>query len=423
MDPQKDNTLPAQNKDKKPMNDFPEEDTAKLSLSEEPEKAVHVVKGDETATPSEPPKPPTSSESYSPLGAITPPSAAHESPAAPGVSRKKKLGLIGLIVGIVVVLLGASAGAYFGYYLPNQPENILKSALVNSFSKDKANSVHFNGKASVTDTASDTTYSAEFTGASSQTQFDLSVKIDALVTTVTFDMRSLDGKSFFLRLGGLDGLPELLAQTGDPVVESYGPVLMAINDQWYEINESLIEEWLGTSLESGVLTEADIKKLGQAYEQHQFLVVKETLASESINGRDSYHYKVVVDKDKLKKFVAALKDAKLDSIKLTQKNVDDFSNMLMGVNFSKYPIDVWIDKDSKMFTQLGFKVEEDGAVFDAKVTITDYNKPVTVEKPEGAKSILEAMNDIFEAMGLPAGLGSDVPDNMLQGLEAEGVSL
>lgn len=403
MEPRKisgntENTPSDQDKPKdKPTGTFPSDDTGNLSLSEEPQRPVTVVGSSDAPVPAEPPKPPTS-ESYSPLGTVGPSALDEQLAPAQPRSRKKRWMLIGLIAGIVALLFGGAAAAYFGYYLPNQPENILKSALVNSFSKDKASSLHFTGTAQISDTATEDGYTIDVTGAMSQEgKLNLSANIDALVATVTFDLRSADGKSYFLKLGGLEGAPELLAQSGDASLQAYGPILAALNDQWYEINQSLIEQLTGTTLETGSLTAADLQKLGQAYDQHPFLAVKETLASETINGRDSYHYKVTVDKTKLKAFVQAVKEAGIDSLKLTQEGVDAFNGSLADVDFSKYPIDVWIAKDDLLFMQVAFKTEENGSKLDLKLTITDYNKPVEVEEPEDAKSIMEALGTIYEA--------------------------
>lgn len=318
-------------------------------------------------------------------------------PAAPVRSGKKKLSLLAIIVGIIVLVLGASAAAYFAYYLPNQPENILKSALANSFAKDKVTSVHFNGEINTKD-ADNQGLSVGFKGATGQQgQLDMTAEIDAMLTTIAVDVRSLDGKTLYAKVGGLEGLPELLGATDGPAAAGYASLLATIDDQWYEINQSLLKEVLGTSFDGGLLTNEDRQKLAQAYDKHPFLKVQETYADEKINGHDSYHYKVAIDNDALKSFVKDLKDAKLSLFTLNQAVVDGINDTIDQTDFSKYPVEVWIAKDSKMFTQFKQTVQQGDTTTDIRLTITDYNKTFTVEKPEDAKSILEIVGPFMQS--------------------------
>jgi hypothetical protein len=380
--------------------------------SSPPEAPNHWSAPQPSTTPDAPtPMPPTPSDMNLP-------------PAAPSarMPKKKRMGMMALIIGgVLALLLGAGAAAYFGYYLPKQPDNVLKAALVNSFSKDTVESVAFEGEVkSQETTGEERAISGTFTGAvDHEGKFDMSMKLDVFITNLTLDMRSVDGKTFYVRVGGLEGLPELLSASGDPTAQMYGPLLDSINNQWYEINESLINEYTNMGFELGSLTEQDLQKIASAYEQHPFFVVKETLADENIKGTDSYHYKVVVDEDKLEAFVKALKDANLDGLKLDQQNLDDFSNMLNSVDFSKHPFDVWIAKDTKLFTQFMYSMTEDDATLTMRLTITDYNKPVEVEKPEDAKSILEVLSNYFLTTG---GTLEDMQSGLPEGFELHGES-
>src|SRR6266545_1720262 len=92
-----------------------------------------------------------------PAGPAWPTAPDNQTPVMPasfaaGTPKKSKKGLlIGLIVAAAVVIFGgASAAAYLGYVVPNKPENVLKTALINSFSTDKVTSQHFEGKLSIT---------------------------------------------------------------------------------------------------------------------------------------------------------------------------------------------------------------------------------------------------------------------------------
>lgn len=361
-------------------------------------------KEDTSSQPSEPilpagddPAMPDNSNEQSPESDL-PGAASVIGQSAPSVAspKQKKTKMMMLIIGLVVLVLGGgSAAAYFGYYVPNKPDNILSTALSNFYSSDKAKSVYFDGELSVKAKSDDQTVKGTFKGASSvEGQFDLSMALDIMVSKLTFDARSTDGKSVFLRVGGLAGLTDLLAASGEKAVtEAYGPIIESVNDQWLEINESLLKQWAGT--DQLRLSQEDMDKLAKAYEDNTFLKIKDTLPGENVNGADSYHYKVVIDKAKLKGFLAAVKAADVKSFNMTGEQSTMLNDLLDKANFDGYPVEVWITKNTKMFTKFAFQYSDNEGVLNVFVNLTDYNKPVKVEKPEGAKSIMEVLGKLL----------------------------
>jgi hypothetical protein len=362
-------------------------------------------------TPDETPKP------ADPVAAPMPimPTMSDTMPAnnTPAPKSRKKMMLLSVLVAVFVLMLGGAAAAY--YYVMNKPENVLKMALSNALS-DKVKTVHFSGAVDVKDDKSNQSFGATFTGAAAESgAIDLSAKVDAYVTNLTFDLRSVDGKSIYIRLGGLNGLPELLGATGSPEAEAYSPLIATVNNQWFEINESLIKQFTGSK--DTKLSDADMQKLKDAYEKHSFLVVKESLANEKIKGANCYHYKVVIGKEELKGFVGAIKDANISGLKLTKEQVDEFNKSLKDVNFDKYPVDVWISKSDKLLRQISFDVSEAGATGKIRYTVDSYNQPVNVEKPEGAKSILDVLGSFYGAYN-----GGSLEDDGSEAIDA-GISL
>jgi len=364
-----------------------------------------------------PPAPSPTPVSEDEMPAFMKDSTSTDVPQAPTGGKKKLLGLIVGVVAGILLLGGGAAAYYFGYMVPNKPQNVLKTALVNSFSTEKAKSGSFEGSLSVKEEGSDDTFSADFSGASDQDgKFTVSASIDAIVTKVTVDVRSLDGKTLYAKVGGLAGLPELMAQSGNEMAAMYAPLLNEVNDQWFEINDSLLKETTGTST-NFKLSDADRQKLATAYEENQFLTVKETLASEKINGTDSHHYKVTIDNDKLQGFVSAVEAAKIESFGFTPEMFTGIKDSLKDANLSQYPLDVWIAKDTKLFTQVSFAMQNDEGTFNFRMAFKDYNKEFTVEKPEGAKPIIDLLNSFYESI-----LGPGVPAEDLPA-ELQGISL
>jgi hypothetical protein len=317
---------------------------------------------------------------------------------------KKRMFITIIAVAVVCILLGASAAAY--YVVMNKPQNVLNTALVNSFSSDKVSSVNFEGSLDIKPKDGNTV-NTTFTGAgNNEGAFTMTAKVDAVVTTVKLDVKTVDGKSYYLRLGGLDGIDQLLGMAD---AASLGPTVASINNQWLEVTQGMLKQLTGTDTDvSSKLSDADRQKLADAYKQNQFLVVSKTLKDESIKGKDSHHYQVTVDKTQLKNFVAAAKAANISSLKLTADNIKDFNKSLEKVDFSKYPVDIWISKSDKLISQVAFQGTEAGSSYGLRLTITDYNKPVKVEVPENAKSLLEVISSILtSALGTGGALDSD----------------
>jgi hypothetical protein len=355
----------------------------------------------------------------SPSAAVIPPYPTPAGPVALAPKPRKKGLIIGLIAaGVVVVLLGGAAAAYA--YLLNKPENILKMALANTVDKEKSKTMHFSGALAVEEQSSATTVEATYKGAGSNESgaFDLNAKLDILLTNITFDARSTDGKTVYLRVGGLDGLAELLGASGTDAAGA-APLIAQVNNQWFEVNESLIRQLGGNAIKETLLSDADIKKLKDAYQKHDFLVVKETLDSEEINGVKSHHYKVVVDEARLKQFGAAIKSANLDSIKLTSDQLKDFNRAIDDSDLAKYPFEIWISKKTKQITQVVFEAREDGNRVSFRFTVDGYNQPVKVEAPEDAKSILEVLGGFLNG-GEALLQGTGTMDNLLPGTAGTG---
>jgi hypothetical protein len=321
-----------------------------------------------------------------------------ESPTAPLAitphNRSKKGLIIGLICAVAILLISGAAYASYYYYQTTKPENVLIQAFANTFDREKAKTIHFSGEVSASDKALNMNAGAEFTGAvdTQKRAFDVSGTVDAVVANINFDFRTTDSKTFYARVGGLEGLPQLLG-LGDGAAY-YATLIDALNDQWIEINESLIKQ-VYSSYEAEGPSDADLKKVFEIYLNNPFLIVKETLSNETIKGQNSYHYKVVIDGTMLKKFVTAINEAKISGLKATKAQLDEFNAEVDKGQLDKYPFEIWISKADKMITQFSVTVKEDRTTSKFRVTMDSYNKPVKVEEPEGAKSILDLMGGFF----------------------------
>lgn len=315
-----------------------------------------------------------------------------------GSSKGRKKGLlIGLIVAAVILLFsGGAAAAYFGYYLPNKPENVLKKALANLFDLEKNKTMHFSGETTIKSERDGTSLKTTYNGQMDQTSgaFLFSGVADALVTNITVEARSVDGKALYFKVGGLNGLAGLMVASNPYGADMIAPVIEKLNNQWIEVNEGLLKQGFGDSYQGFKLSADDARKLAAAYEQHQFIVIKEVLPDETIKGAPSHHYRVAYDKSKFKSFLRAANDSELDVVKLTNDQLKQLNQALDEADLSQL-WDIWIGKGDKMLRQVTVKATEDDVTADARFTVDSYNQPVTVAKPENTMSILELMSMLF----------------------------
>lgn len=359
---------------------------------------VPTPSSEATPVPSPNPSEMNSTEPDPQMAAFMRGDAPNDAPPAQG---KKKIGLIIGIVIAVLLLLGGGVAAYFAFLKPN-PDKILQQALVNTFSKDKVTSVAFDGGVVVTDQESSLDVSFDFDGSTDQDgQFNMSAVLAIpTVEPMTLDMLSADGKDFYIRVGGLASVLPLLG--ADAATASYVPLLQTIDNQWYELGQETLSQFAGDTLPttSTGLSDADRQKLADAYTQNAFLTVTETLEDQKVAGVDSYHYKVQVDGNKLKAFLSAIEadEVDLSSMGLTKPLVESLKNGIDSGDLANTPVDVWIAKDSQLFTQFVFTTTVDDVDMDVRLTFMDYNKPVMVEVPENPKPITELLAPFLSLM-------------------------
>lgn len=375
----------------------------------------------EAAQPQAVEQPAAPSPAPSPAEQVAAPAAV----AAVGSSPKKgKKKLMVLLVAVVVALLliGGVAGAYFGIYVPNQPQKITADALANTANSEKLKSTGFEGEVAFEGgEVSKAISSVSFAGAYDMKarSADVNVSVNTVVTKIALDVRTTDGKSVYLKVSGLDGLDKLLTSLNSgsgqsaAAMSQFAPIIAQVNNQWFVIDEALINQATNGTVPQagGALSEADAKKIGDIYKKHQFLNIDKRLADETIHGVSSYHVQATINKAQLKSFLQELKAANIKDLKLEQKDIDAIDK----VDFSKYPFEMWVSKKDRLITQFSTKLEENGTTFKVRVALKDINKAVSVEKPANAKSVLELMSGLYGG-GAGAASPTGAPSPLLMGL-------
>lgn len=290
----------------------------------------------------------------------------------------------------VFVLLGGSAAAYFGYYVPNKPDNLWKTALsrtgkgyqklsdyVVGFSQNSGKGETYSGSLKLSGSfTGDGNFQGTTDGGNSQTTGSFSTSgINAKL-----DLRTIKSPTgtpdIYVKLDGLQGLGDLLGG-GDP---TYTSLINSVNGNWYFIDHSLLDQYTSQAGGSDNLTSKDIKNfldavynpsntyIFNADPTKEALVIKREIGKEKQDGRSVYHYVVGVNKSNLKDYNNALCDS---------LNNDKIYKLLSGSDPSALSdckdttgidglkdsssADVWVDTHTKLIHRIRFTLNSGGS--------------------------------------------------------------
>ncbi|HVX58211.1 MAG TPA: hypothetical protein VG964_00560 [Candidatus Saccharimonadales bacterium] len=359
-------------------------------------------------TPSEPAGPPSPTDpgfvspSVAVYGAPIQPTApampepSMQQPAAEPPSQNKKfgipkLGMVGMIIVLVLIVLGAGAAAYFGYYAPNQPDNMWAKSLSNmgkgydklagyADSYPRSEGSTMNGSFQISgDFTGDGTVSSVSDGSNGSASINLSTEgIKASFDAVTIKSNT-SNPDVYVKVDGLQGLGNLLGgQYSD-----LDSLFKGINGQWYFIDHSLLDQY-SASASSSVpsFSKADldevINAVGGPTKKYVFtsnandmaFVIKQKIGKEKIDGRNTYHYKIGINKPNLKAYDKAvctnLEPTKLFKL-LTEGDKSATSSCSDTSDIDKMKdsstADVWVDTHTKLIHKVRFSDPRGANVF------------------------------------------------------------
>lgn len=273
-----------------------------------------------------------------------------------------------LSFGAVLILAGGSAAAYFTQVVPNRPDNVLLQALANSMNA-KVTPQTFKGSLNSVD------YQIAMSGGVG-TNGAYSLLADATINGETARIESLsaDGKSLYVRGNSIAALlsapttnADSLAQT---MLDLYAPLLKQMDGQWYQFGSPV-----------KTMSKADAAKLAAIYREHTFLSISSIQKDEVVNGIDSYHYQVTIEKEALRNFLIALRNARIANFNVSLDKLSLLNDTIRKADFIKHPIDVWIGKDNKRIDQVAFNVNG----ISLQMSFSDFGKPYNVTAPTAAK--------------------------------------
>lgn len=336
---------------------------------------------------------------------LPPQQTAPETQPAPTKASKKKLGLIAVIIAVILLLAGAGAAAYYGVVVPNKPENKLAAAFGNLARQGEATisgSIEFEAKKS---TGSVKGAAIDYVAKMSDDKKVFSIAGDVGVSGAKFpyDLRYIDNDIYF-RVSGLSSLADLFARNSGAEVKAYSQLLSNIDDQWYVIDRSFMQQAGPAAnciadLAFTPLTDEDVNKIEEAYKKYPLFTIKNT-SSEELDGVSVTKYELEpADDEAARKFAGelssvslvekardCLKEGGFDENEL--KDLEDESTT--GSDAGTFYAYITDDKQVK---KLELKVDDEATKADVSMNF-DY-KGVEVSKPDGAKPIQELLGDLF----------------------------
>ncbi len=346
-----------------------------------------------------------------PTDTSAPTTPATPTPATPTVPQKskKKLGLIALVVAALVVVLGGSAGAYYGIIVPNKPENILKTAVQNFTKKDT-----FTAKGKIDVTASETSSTVDM----NMLHVDSTKKVALVDMTLTMsgiklpvEARFVDGNAY-VKLGDLSTIKSLLGAYagGDssPVIDE---IEKKVSNQWVEIDKTLLSSATSSATESKCSPEEVTMRTRAAVNEavsaavdgeDQVYTIQKT-SSDTVDGQKTKKLELTLDKSKLAAFGKKVEDlpAAKELAKCSESAVESAETTASGETMDLTALNVWVDGSKQIKrVELKLAVGNDEAKTAMGIDMTMVKDSPTVEKPAGAKPLMQLYGELSSLLGM-----------------------
>lgn len=310
----------------------------------------------------------------------------------PTIRGKKNKGLlIGIIVAAVLVVAGAAWAAYALFFAAT-PESLMKDALKN-LSQTNKGAVDFE----VNSQGANLTGNLAATTDSSNKNSEVILTFGEGDQSIVLRLLTADD-ALFLKTANIELVAPLVAlYTGSEAFNSpdFIDALKNVNDTWFEVTKEQLDSLTeSTGQNAAAISAEEFKKILQIYDQHPFVKPGKTYADETVNGKQSAHFSVVVDKQQEVAFLEALKAADLQGITLTD---EDIAKLKDSADSQNSTMEVWIARDTKTFTKLSFaSTAEDQQV---TITLTATQPPAfdALERPADARPISDFMSILLSA--------------------------
>lgn len=338
------------------------------------------------------------------------------SPQSTGKGKGRKLAIFAGVLAVVLLLVGVGAGAYYGYVLPNKPENVLRQAIKNTSEQDYYNT---NTTLNVSSSAENNNYAYKVIALTNSDvenkTYEAKLALTASGVDFKLDVRYVN-KSAYIKVGDLDTVIALAgsAVSGFGDGEQIGSELKkagdVIEDQWIKVDSTLLDQVKAScSLDSDFrLSDSDLALIESQFKKHSFASIDNT-SNDKVNENKAIKYSITLDVDKLNKFA---EDNKLEELSIIKKlkecnkdndalNPEDLKDKAKQTSKGeKYKFDLWVDTKTKLISRVAANADEQKDVpkgFSGSIDMNLTYDKVSVEEPSDAKSVVQIIADIQQA--------------------------
>ena len=393
------------------------------------------------ATPPAAPAPPgIVSSSFDPaasaapvVGTVNPgtPMAA-ASPAIPPSKRRRLKPLLIAATGLIV-LLGGSAAAYYGVIVPNQPANVLKSAIINSLQQDQVsltsalNYQSSGGSSSIPPLKLTIDSSRDTTAKTS----DLTLGFSGYNVNLSLEARLIN-QNLYLKAGDLSSLAALLGKLSPSLASPANTIAGDLSNQWVEVDSSILQQAglscvLNTNL---TINQADVNVLSAAYAKNSFIDIQKT-SDTTVNGQAAEQFNVTLDDNKAAGFIGGLGDlSSVKSLNSCEPGAASALTKIKGDN-QKDPMTIWVSKADKRVIKLSLTGDASGNLTNSSsknttqgtatfVTSLNYGN-VSITAPANAESVLDLYNKLAPTISSLSSSGLNL-SSLLSGFSGSSTS-
>jgi acyl-CoA-binding protein len=211
-----------------------------------------------------------SSASITPQPIISGSSLQQEGQKKKGFKPSKKMAVI---LALPLLFIGSGAAAYFGYVIPNKPENVWGTALANTgkgydklseyaTSKKETKPMSVKGSFKVSgEVAAD----GAFDGISDGKNGQLTGTVSAVGLKVNYDVRALESPGntpdIYFKVDGIQGLGDLVGSYAGLIGEDSATLkktLNGVNGQWYFVDHTLFDQFAQGANGNLQITSSDV---------------------------------------------------------------------------------------------------------------------------------------------------------------------
>jgi hypothetical protein len=326
-------------------------------------------------------------------------------PAKAGRSWKKPALLAAVIV---VILGGASAAAYVGFILPNQPQYVLLEAFDNSLQQKQVSY-----KGSVDSESDGTAIKVALTGAQDATKHASDINLNLTTSGITLPLEArLVDKNAYVKFGDLSPISSLISlYAGDESGKLATTVNQQLSNKWISIDSTLLKSaGVDCYLNSDVsLTKADMNMLKLKYIQNPFVTI-DASAGDTVNGQNVEKYSLTLDDDKALKYANSLDNLSFaKALTACDKSATTKAANRGPGDHKKTPLTIWVNKKTKQIVQLGADITRSANKTSAKITFT--YEPVSISAPTDSTPALEVLAKLEKSLGVPANSGTSTGGN------------